>query len=83
MIRQRHLEAQMDSKQVDGVGRWTVIGLFKPRGKYTRDTFVTYVGGVTAKQARDSAVETNAKRGVEIEVLACVSGGRGRATVFV
>ncbi len=54
--------------------RWTVIGLYK-RGKYVHDTFVCYVGGVSAEEAKDMAVRTNSERGDIIEVLACVAGG--------
>ena len=60
--------------------RWTVVGLYE-RGKYVIDTFICYVGGLSAEEARDSAVRVNAGRGDKIEVLACVAGG-GVARVF-
>ena len=59
---------------------WTVVGLYE-RGKYNRDTFVCYLSGITAEEAKRFAEEGNAARGDKIEVLACVAGG-GVAHVF-
>ncbi len=59
---------------------WTVVGLYE-RGRYTHDTFVCYLSGVTAEEAKRFAEESNAARGDKIEVLACVAGG-GVARVF-
>jgi len=59
---------------------WTVVGLYE-RGKYVHDTFVCYLSGVTAEEAKRFAEESNAARGDKIEVLACVAGG-GVAHVF-
>lgn len=54
--------------------RWTVVGLYE-RGKYIRDAFVCYIGGLSAVEAKNEAVRVNAERGDKIEVIACVAGG--------